>query len=59
MSNLSNMLKLYIAVNDIEQKTLAVEIGVAQSTLTRFLQGKDVSMKSFGRLVAWLTREAA
>jgi transcriptional regulator with XRE-family HTH domain len=57
MSNLSDMVKLYLAVNGIEQKSLCDELGIGQSTMTRFLQGKDISMKSLGKLLRWLTED--
>lgn len=57
MSNLSKMLKLYLAVNNIEQKQLAVEFEMSESSLTRLLQGKDVEMKSFANIIKWLSKD--
>lgn len=54
MSNLSKILKLYLAVNDVEQKQLALYWEMSPSSLTRLLQGKDVDMKSFANIVKWL-----
>jgi hypothetical protein len=57
MSNLSRMMKLYLAANDIEQKSLCLELGISQSSLTRFLQGNSLDMANTGRLIAWLLSE--
>jgi hypothetical protein len=58
MSNLSKMLKMYLAANDIEQKSLCVKLSINQSSLTRFLQGHGLDMASTGRLISWLLEEA-
>lgn len=58
MSNLSRMLKLYISVNEIEQKALARDLGMSESSLTRLLQGNGVDMDTFARIIGWLTEEA-
>lgn len=54
MSHLSKMFKLYITVNEIEQKALCSKIGIGQSTMTRFLKGGDMEMRSFAKLINWL-----
>jgi len=57
MSHLSEMLRLYIKVNDVEQKALCQEIGIGESTLTRFLQGTDMSTSNFVKLMGWLATD--
>jgi len=54
MSHLSEMMRLYIRVNEVEQKALCREIGIGESTLTRFLQGTDLSAQNFVKLLSWL-----
>jgi DNA-binding Xre family transcriptional regulator len=58
LTNLAKILKLYLSVNEIQQKTLADHLGMEEASLSRLLQGKTVSMKSFGSIVQWLTEDS-
>lgn len=57
MTHLAKMMKLYLTVNDIEQKRLAAQLGISESSFTRLLQGKGVEMQSFAAIIKWLTEE--
>jgi transcriptional regulator with XRE-family HTH domain len=57
MSRLARVLKLYISVHDIDQKTLAGELNMSASSITRLLQGKGVDMNSLGNIIKWLTED--
>lgn len=51
---LAEMLRLYIAANQLEQKAVAAEIGVNESTLSRFIAGNATpDAAGFMRIVAW------
>lgn len=53
---LADMLRLYIAANGLEQKMVATEIGISESTLSRFLSGASTPDGiGFMRVVAWAT----
>jgi len=53
---LAEMLRLYIAANGLEQKAVATEIGVSESTLSRFVSGNAVpDAIGFMRIIAWAT----
>lgn len=53
---LAEMLRLYIAANNLEQKAVAQEIGISESTLSRFLGGTNTpDGVGFMRVVAWAT----
>lgn len=41
MIRIAPMLRLYLAVHDISQKRAALDIGVSESTLSRFLAEKN------------------
>lgn len=56
-ADLSRALKLYIGAFDIDQKILSNELGMSESSLSRLLAGKTVSMSALGRIIEWLTRE--
>jgi transcriptional regulator with XRE-family HTH domain len=58
MTHLSKMLKIYIAAADIEQKQLAKELKMSESSLTRLLQGQGVDMQTLGNIIQWLTTES-
>lgn len=53
-SPLRVMLKQYIALGAVEQNKIAQEIGVANSTLSRFLSGKMMDQDGTLKLIAWL-----
>lgn len=53
---LAEMLRLYIAANGLEQKAVAAEIGVSESSFSRFLAGNSVpDAIGFMRIVSWVT----
>lgn len=55
MSRFPNMVRIYLAAQRIRQKDAAKEIGISESTLSRFLSEKgmpdfDANMK----IIAWI-----
>lgn len=51
---LAEMLRLYIASMRLEQREVAAQCGISESTLTRFLNdGRLPRADAFARLVAW------
>ena len=53
---LSEMLRIYIAAMNIEQKTVAIEIGISESSLSRFLNGEQLpDSPGFIRILMWCT----
>ena len=54
-TRLGEALRLYLAAKQIEQLKVALAIGTSQSTVTRFLQGKNMpDAATMARLVVWL-----
>lgn len=58
MTNLAKLLKLHMAANDIDTKTMAETIGVPAQTLSRFIAGKNVEAVSLMGIFNWLAQEA-
>lgn len=57
---LAEMLRLYIAANGLEQKAVANDIGVSESTFSRFLAGNAMpDAIGFMRIIAWATGATA
>ena len=57
-SILGEALRLYIAAHKIEQKTVAVETGISEATLSRVLnEGRLPDAASLARLMCWMTGE--
>jgi DNA-binding XRE family transcriptional regulator len=54
MAPIRQMLRQYRLLAEIDQKTLAAEIGVSASSLCRFEQGKAMDEAATVRLIAWL-----
>lgn len=55
-SRFAEMLRLYIAAYRLTQKQVASEVGVNESTLSRFLEGGSMpDAHSFMRIVVWAT----
>lgn len=51
---LARMMALYIAAEGLEQKRVAEEIGVGESTLSRFLTGSALpAADAYARMLAW------
>lgn len=51
---LARMLKLYIAAEGLEQKKVAAEIGIGESTLSRFMSGEALpAADAYARVLAW------
>jgi transcriptional regulator with XRE-family HTH domain len=51
---LARMLKLYIAAEGLEQKKVAEEIGIGESTLSRFISGAALpAADAYARVLAW------
>ena len=55
-SRFAEMLRLYFAAYRINQKDAAEEIGISESTLSRFLGGNQMpDAHGFMRIIAWCT----
>lgn len=56
---LARMIKLYIAATDgLNQKTVAQQSGISESTLSRFLGGDQMpDGRAFAALLAWSLRD--
>jgi transcriptional regulator with XRE-family HTH domain len=51
---LAKMLRLYLAAEELEQRTVAGECGVSETTLSRFLAGDRLpDAAGFARIQAW------
>jgi len=54
-SRLAAMLRLYIATGNREQRELADEIGINESTLSRYLSGKaSPDAEGFSKILVWV-----
>ena len=56
MTHLGGMLTAYQQKRDIEGKTLARQIGISESTLTRIKRGKMPDAAGLAKIIAWLVR---
>jgi transcriptional regulator with XRE-family HTH domain len=57
MTNLSKILKLYIRMNDIDQKDLAADIGVSESSMSKLLSGRSgLELRNMMSVMTWLAR---
>ena len=55
-SRFSEMLRIYLAAYRLSQQQVALEMGISDSTLSRFLAGKAMpDAHSFMRIVVWST----
>jgi len=54
MTRLGLVLTAYQQKHDVEGKTLAREIGIPESTLTRIKQGKTTDAIGLAKIVMWL-----
>lgn len=57
MNRLGKTLSAYQQKYDIDGKTLAKEIGIHESTLTRIKQGKMPDVVNFAKVMIWLPWE--
>jgi len=58
MTILGEMMKLYFAVEGYEHKDVAEDIGISQSTLSRFLSGKNTpDTESFIKILNWMMKK--
>jgi DNA-binding XRE family transcriptional regulator len=48
------MLKLYRTVQDMDQRTMAKEIGISASTLCRMEGGKNIDLSSMSKVLIWM-----
>lgn len=56
---LAKMMRIYIASEGLDQKTVAQECGVSETTLSRFLSGERLpEADAFMRLLSWCTSQA-
>lgn len=55
-SRFAEMLRIYLAAYRMSKKKAAKEIGISESTLSRFLEGRAMpDAHSFMRIVVWAT----
>lgn len=54
---LGEALKQYCWQNDITTRDLAADWGCSHTTVSRFLNGKDISQQTFLEAMKWLTKE--
>lgn len=57
MNVLSESLRLYCAVRKISTRNLAKVWGCSPITVSRFLNGKPVEMRTFVKILDWATEE--
>jgi len=50
---LLRMIQLYLATEGISQNDLCRELGIDKTTLSRFLNGKQVHASTFAKLLTW------
>jgi hypothetical protein len=58
MTNLVKLLKLHMETDDINERKLASQLGIAPRTLTKLLRTGDVDAKTFAGVMRWLAEEA-
>jgi transcriptional regulator with XRE-family HTH domain len=51
---LGEMLRLWRTVRNLDQRTVAKEIGISAATLCRAEQGKAFDARSMARVIAWM-----
>lgn len=56
MTHLGASLAAYQQKFDVENKAMAREIGIAESTLTRIKQGKMPDADGLAKIIAWFVR---
>lgn len=56
MTNLGMALAAYLQKYDIENRLMAGDIGIEESTLTRIKQGKMPDAENFAKIISWLVR---
>ena len=57
MTRFSEMLLLYMRVNEISTRQLSRETGITVATACRITQGKNTEVKTMLKLVSWLAEE--
>jgi len=57
VTNLAEMMKLWIRVEGFEQKDVAEDIGIPDYTLTRLLNGNGLEADSFLKVMQWLVKK--
>lgn len=58
MSNLARLIKLHMAANDIDNKTMAERLELSPITLSRFLAGKNISTSDVMHIMLWCIGDA-
>ncbi|WP_410613957.1 hypothetical protein [Amycolatopsis sp. lyj-109] len=58
MTNLVKLLKLHMETNDVNERKLASQLGVAPRILTKLLRSGDMDAKTFAGVVKWLAEDA-
>ena len=57
MTRLTEMIRLYLAANNIDNKTAARDMKVNESTLSRFLSGKSLpDAENLMKILTWITK---
>jgi plasmid maintenance system antidote protein VapI len=54
MTNLGAILTLYCRVNNVGLRELAAELDTSKATMSRFMNGHDVSQDVMLKLINWL-----
>lgn len=57
MTNLARVIIAYQQKHDVEGTTLAREIGIHESSLTRIKQGRMPDAAGLAKLLVWLTND--
>lgn len=56
MNNLSKMFLAHRQKENLSQKDMAKQLGINASILCRIEKGTDVSLSTFGKLLAWMIK---
>lgn len=51
-------MKLYMAVNNVTARGLERALGIDHTAVSRFVAGKDISLKNFSILLSWFVTES-
>lgn len=53
-NRLGDFLQVYLAVKNLDLRTVAAEIGVSASTLMRVTHGRTPNAETFAKIMNWL-----
>jgi transcriptional regulator with XRE-family HTH domain len=54
---LGEMLRLWRTVRNLDQRTVAKEIGISAATLCRAEQGRSFDAESMAKVIVWLIQD--